>query len=93
MEQFRALAAALALLAFAGPATDAVAQECISGRAARQMLESGQIVPFPDALRRAGIGRDRLLERELCRSGGGYVYRVRVLGPGGRVRVVDIPAR
>ena len=93
MERFRALAAAFVLLAFAGPASDAIAQECIPPRAARQMLETGQIVPFPEALRRAGIGHDRLVGRPLlCRSGGGYFYQLRVLGPAGRVRVIEVPA-
>jgi hypothetical protein len=93
MKKLRALAAALILLALAGPVSEGAAQECIPPRAARQMLETGQIVPFPEALRRAGLSPERLVGRPLlCRSGGGYVYQLRVLGPAGRVRVVEIPA-
>ena len=92
MTKLRTLAAALVVLALAGPASEALAQECYSGRAGRQMLEERQIVPLPEALRRAGIERDRLVGVELCQAGGGFVYRVRVLEPGGGVRQIEIPA-
>ncbi len=91
MSKLPALAAALVVL-LAGPAQEALAQECLSGRAGRQMLENREIIPLPEALLRAGVGRDRLLGAELCRVGGRFIYRVRVLGPGGREDHVDIPA-
>jgi hypothetical protein len=93
MIKLRSLAAALLVLAFAGAVSQGMAQECVSGRAGRQLIERREVLPFPDALRRAGIAHNQLVDRQLCRGGGGYVYRLRVLGPGGRVRGIDIPAR
>ncbi len=92
MKKLGAVAAALILLALAGPVSEGMAQECFSRGAGRQMLENREIVPLPEALRRAGVARNRLVGVELCRAGGGFIYRVRVLGPAGRVRHIDIPA-
>jgi hypothetical protein len=36
--------------------------------------------------------RGEVVRVSLCRSGGGYVYQVAVLGPGGQLRQVTIPA-
>jgi hypothetical protein len=88
----KALAAALLVLALTGTASDGLAQGCISDRDGRQLLEQGQVVPFPEAMQRAGVMAHQIVEVQLCRGGGGYVYRVRVLQPNGRVRRVNIPA-
>jgi hypothetical protein len=94
MTRIRAIAAALLLLVTAGAGQDALAQgRCVSGRDGRQLLEEGRVAPFPEAMRRAGISPDQVVDVQLCRGGGGYVYRVRVLQPGGKVRRVNIPAR
>ncbi len=86
-------AAALLFLSLASVPADAVAQGCLSGRDGRQLLEQGEVIPFPEAARRAGISRDQLVGGpDLCQAGRGFVYRVRVLQPGGSVRSVNIPA-
>jgi hypothetical protein len=93
MTGIRAIAAALLLLALTAAGTDGHAQgRCVSGRDGRQLLEEGRVTPFPEAMRRAGISSDQVVDVQLCRGGGGYVYRVRVLQPGGKVRRVNIPA-
>ncbi len=59
----------------------------------QQLVAQGQVLPFPVAMQRAGLSRDQLVgSPNLCRAGGGYVYRVRVLQRGGRVRPMSIPA-
>jgi hypothetical protein len=89
----RALAVALLALSLNGPGSEAMAQRgCISGQEGRQLMESGQVVPFPEAARRAGLSSDQVVEVQLCQAGGGFVYRVRVLQPGGKVRGMTIPA-
>jgi len=56
------------------------------------MLERGEALPFPEALRRAGYSGDQLAGRpQLCEAGGGYVYRVRIVQEG-QVQAVTIPA-
>jgi len=88
-----AIAAALLVLALGGAGNDALALgRCVSGRDGRQLLEQGQVVPFPEAMARAGVMAHQIVDVQLCRGGGGYVYRVRVLQPNGRVRRVNIPA-
>jgi hypothetical protein len=49
-------------------------------------------VPFPVAAQRAGIDPRDVQDVALCQSGGGYVYRVRIVQPSGAPRVVSIPA-
>ena len=93
MQTFRALAAAILIILGMGQSPGlAQGGGCVSGRDGRQLLEQRQVVPFPEAMRRAGISSDQVVEVQLCRGGGGYVYRVRVLQPGGNVRRVNIPA-
>jgi hypothetical protein len=79
------------LLAAAGLPSAGLAQ-CVSGQEARQLLEQGQVVPFPEALRRAGVSRDQLAGNpELCQAGGGFVYKVRVYQDG-QLTGANIPA-
>ena len=85
-------AAALVCLSLAGFPADGMAQGCMSRQDGRQLLEQGRVAPLPVALQRAGISRDQVVEVQLCRSGGGFVYRLRVLQPGGRVRSINVPA-
>jgi hypothetical protein len=89
MSTIRAIAGALFILA-AGSWSAAEAQ-CVSGRNGRELVAQGEVMPFPEAARQAGISSDQVVGVQLCRSGGGYVYRVRVLR-GGKVRSVNIPA-
>ncbi len=84
--------AIVALLATAGAPSPGLAQSCVSGQEARQLLEQGQAVPFPEAIRRAGISPNQLAgDPQLCQSGGGFVYVVQVLQDG-QVTSVSIPA-
>jgi hypothetical protein len=64
--------------------------QCMSGRdaAARQAISQGQAVPLAVALNRAGLSSDQVAGAELCKAGGGYVYRVHLRQGGTR----DIPA-
>ena len=79
-------------VAIAGPASPVMAQQCLSGGEGRQLLEQGQVIPFPQAANQAGIAPDQVVDVQLCRSGGGYVYRVRVLDASGQVTSMNIPA-
>lgn len=67
-----------------------MAQACVSPAEGRELLEQGQVVPLPEAMRQAGLNGG-VVGAELCRGGGGYIYRVR-LRQSGQVRVVNIPA-
>ena len=80
------------LLATAGASPGLAQGGCVSRQEARQLLEQGQAVPFPDALQRAGYSSDELAgDPQLCQSGGGLVYRVRIYQDG-QVVAVSIPA-
>jgi hypothetical protein len=79
-------------MALAVPVSSGVAQECLSGSEGRQLLEQGQVIPFPTAVRQAGISSDQVVDVQLCRGGGGYVYRVRVIDASGQVTNMNIPA-
>jgi hypothetical protein len=95
MTKLRIAAAALAALTILGSTAEVSAQRgCVSRGDARRMLESREVAPFPDALNRAGIRRQRLVgDVELCGGRGNYVYRFRMLRPDGRVDHREIPAR
>ena len=92
MSTNRAFAVAILLLACAGAFSPAAAQGCVSGGEGRQLVAEGEVAPFPDALARAGVSADQVVDVQLCQSGGGWVYRVRVLDAGGEVTSVNIPA-
>ncbi len=63
----------------ASPSFGFAQERCLSREAGRQMLESGRIVPFPDAARRAGIAPEQIQGVNLCPSGRSYKYEVDVL--------------
>ncbi len=93
MTKIKDIAAAVLFTILAGlPAAGNAQAACISGQEGRRLLEQGQVVPFPEAMRQAGLKRDEVVDVQLCEGGGGFVYRVRVLQPGGRVRSMNIPA-
>jgi hypothetical protein len=79
------------LLALAAAPSGALAQGCLSSAEGRQLMEQGQVIPFPEAVRRAGLSADQVVDVQLCQSGGGYVYQVRIL-VGGQVTSQTIPA-
>jgi hypothetical protein len=85
MNGLRIIAVA-ALLAFSGLPGAAMAQGCVSGQEARQLLDQGQVIPFPEAAARAGLESNQVADAQLCQSGGGYVYRVR-LRDGGQASI------
>jgi hypothetical protein len=64
------------------------AERCVSPEVGRQMLESGEIAPFPEAARRAGIRPEHIEGVELCPSNGRYTYEVDVFRSPGSVREV-----
>lgn len=92
MRYFLIAALAAFLLAAPGTSPGRAQANCVSGKAGRELLEQGQILPFPEAIRRAGISPNELAgDPRLCKSGRGFSYRVRVL-QNGRVKGVTIPA-
>ena len=93
MAKHTLIAASLFALALSSSVSEGLAQGgCLSGRQARQLLEQGLVVPLPQAIQQAGLSSGQVVDAKLCEAGGGYVYRVRVLQPGGKVRAVNIPA-
>jgi hypothetical protein len=92
MPLIRALLAAVLLWTATISSAIAAPEGCISRREGRQLVELGLVIPFPEAMRRAGLFRNQVLRVQLCAAGPGFVYRVQVLQPGGRVRAVIIPS-
>ena len=83
MSAARTLVIAALFLGTAGFFSAATAQNCLSAQEARPILQQGQAVPLAEALQRAGIDSDQLAGNpQLCQSGGGFVYRVRVYQDG-----------
>lgn len=86
------IALAALLLSTAGISSLGMAQGCVSGQQARNLLEQGRAVPLAVALQRAGISPNQLAgDAQLCQSGGGFIYRVRIVQDG-QVSSVSIPA-
>ena len=79
------------VLAAVGAPSVGWAQGCASGAEARQLLQEGQVAPLPTALQNAGLGGAQVLDAQLCRSGGGWSYRVRYRQDG-QVTSANIPA-
>jgi hypothetical protein len=83
MSAARTLVLAALFLGIAGVFSNTSAQSCVGGQQARQILQQGRAVPLAEALQRAGISPDQLAGNpQLCQSGGGFVYRVRVYQDG-----------
>ena len=78
MHRIRCMTFVAALIAAAVSPAEAV-QHCVSREKGRSMLEAGQIAPFPDAAKRAGILPEQVQGVDLCPSGGRYSYEVEVL--------------
>jgi hypothetical protein len=79
-------------LATVAPMSGATAAGCVAGQQARAILERGEAIPFPEALRRAGYSGDQLAGGpQLCEAGGRYIYRVKIVQRG-QVQSVTIPA-
>jgi hypothetical protein len=92
MTKLRTIAVATLLLGLAAAPSAGLAQGgCVSGGEARQLLEEGEVMPFPAALQQAGIS-GQVVDVQLCHGGGGYVYQARIREESGEVRAVNIPA-
>jgi len=83
MSAARTLVLAALFVGTLGLSSDGWAQSCVGGQEARQILQQGQAVPLAEALQRAGISPDQLAGNpQLCQSGGGFAYRIRVYQDG-----------
>ena len=90
MTQLRAIRAALLALAVAGASPAAMAQDgCVAD--IRQLPEGQQAMTLPEAMQRAGVS-GAVVSAQLCKSGGGYVYRLQIRGAGGELKSIEIPA-
>lgn len=91
-------AAALAVLlwlAAAGPgATAAHAGRPGDHERARAAVQAGEVLPLPELLERLGKTHPgQVLELELDRDDGRWIYEVKLLEPGGRVARLEVDAR
>ena len=83
--------AALAVITAVLPAVAAAAGDHDRARAAR---EAGDVVPFAailEAVERDFVGR--VLEAELEREDGRWIYEIKLLAPGGQVLKLDYDGR
>jgi hypothetical protein len=83
--------AVLGILLVAAGSTGLAQGKCVSRGQGRDLIEQGEAIPFPEALRQAGLPADQIVDVQLCRTGSGLVYRVRV-AEGATVRGVSIAA-
>jgi uncharacterized membrane protein YkoI len=79
----------IALLTAAAALADDVSPERV-----RELVERGEILPLEQILKRneASLG-GRVIEIELERKRGTYIYEIKVLRPDGRTREIEIDAR
>lgn len=88
---------ACALMLLTALALSSVSSSAFSGSeqdSARQAVESGEIRSLKDILRQVKPQLDgRVLDTQLNDSGGNWIYRVKVLGNDGSVRILMIDAR
>jgi uncharacterized membrane protein YkoI len=60
----------------------------------RALVERGEILPLEEILKRNEVGiSGRIIEIELERKKGAYLYEIKILGPDGRYRELKIDAR
>jgi hypothetical protein len=87
----RLCAVLLAALLLVG-ATPTVAADCMSWSDARGVIAKNGL-RSPAQVRKQAIGKgDEVLSMNLCRQGGGYVYKLTVVGDGKRARDVVVDA-
>lgn len=87
MDRIRTIALAVLFLTL-GAVSPATAQgNCVSSQEGRQLVAQGQVLPFPVAVRNAGLADNEVLGVRLCQSGGGrFVYLVQ-LRQGGQTTI------
>ncbi|MFL1461554.1 PepSY domain-containing protein [Roseococcus sp. DSY-14] len=84
---------ALALLALLALAAPAAAQERRDHERARAALEAGQILPLTDILAEVERRyRGRVIEADLERDDGQWLYELKILPSNGRVFIVELDA-
>ena len=89
LTKMKAICMALAIVA----ALPAVASaKCVSQQEARRFVASGQAISLSQALQNHHVS-GKIVRVALCKNpGSGPFYRLAVLGPGGRLNNVVIPA-
>lgn len=61
---------------------------------ARLAVQRGEILPLEEILRRLPLAEgERLLEVEVERDDGAWIYEIEVVSPSGRVREFEVDAR
>ncbi|MGQ7792906.1 PepSY domain-containing protein [Faunimonas sp. B44] len=73
------------------PAARQLPSGCLSQQQTSGYVRSQQVMSLSTALQRAGVN-GQPVRAALCSRGGGFVYEVGVLGPGGQLRTLTIPA-
>jgi uncharacterized membrane protein YkoI len=91
---YRVLGPLLGLALLGAVASPAAAADCVPLREARDLIQSGAVIPLRAALgaARASVNGD-MIDGKLCRGGKGYQYVVTLLGLDGRVLRVTVDAR
>ncbi|MYZ50398.1 PepSY domain-containing protein [Propylenella binzhouense] len=95
--QFHPPAPAAPLAPFVAPAAPqpapapALPSGCLSQQQANGYVRGQQVISLSAALRRSGVP-GQPVRAALCARGGTLVYEVGVLGPGGQLRTLTIPA-
>lgn len=86
-------AAALALAAALGGTAIAYGGDDVGHQEARRLVQQGRVLPLAEILERAGSkASGDLLEVELEFDDGAYVYELKILGPDGKVREIEVDA-
>jgi uncharacterized membrane protein YkoI len=85
---------AFIVLAIALLTATAAHADGLSAERVRELVERGEILPLERILKQneASIG-GRIIEIEIERKRGTYIYEIKVLGPDGRTREIKIDAR
>jgi uncharacterized membrane protein YkoI len=90
MTKLRTIAAVSLVLAALGwsPSASAQGGGCVADI---RQVEGQNVMTLAEAMQRAGVSGN-VVDAQLCRAGGGYVYRVRIRDAGGQLKSVEIPA-
>ncbi|WP_350333392.1 PepSY domain-containing protein [Coralliovum pocilloporae] len=85
---------ALSLFAVTTATETVSAAPCLSQAKVRQLISSGQALPFSKIKRSLrGKVRGKVVKAELCAAGGGLVYVLTVLTRSGKVSRLRVDAR
>jgi uncharacterized membrane protein YkoI len=93
-DMVRSLRAAILAAGLLAATAGAASAECVPMAQARSVIQSGEVIPFAQAIRAArGSAEGEMIDSRLCRGGGGYQYVVTFLGSDGRVKRVTVDGR